>query len=68
MYLTDGNETPHFLSIFRGRMTIFMDEHEDEIPPRFLLHVTGNRQHNTCAKQVRMILFIRITYTLYQEH
>lgn len=53
VYLVEGKETPHFLSIFHGRMMIFTDEHKDSIPTRFLLHVTGNRQYNTKAKQVR---------------
>lgn len=52
VYLVEGKETPHFLSIFHGRMMIFTDEHKDSIPTRFLLHVTGNRQYNSKARQV----------------
>lgn len=52
VYMVEGKETPHFLSIFHGRMMIFTDEHKDSIPTRFLLHVTGNRQYNTKARQV----------------
>ncbi|XP_065213354.1 villin-1-like isoform X2 [Planococcus citri] len=52
VYIQEGNETPHFLSIFRGRMTIFIDEHRDEIPSRFLLHVIGSRYYDSYAKQV----------------
>ncbi len=53
VYMTEGKETPHFLSIFHGRMIIFVDEYRDTIPSRFLLHVTGNRRYNTEAKQVK---------------
>ncbi|XKL63528.1 hypothetical protein PGB90_005892 [Kerria lacca] len=52
VYLNEGGETAHFLSIFHGRMIIFVEEHKDNIPTRFLLHVTGSRQYNTKAKQV----------------
>lgn len=56
VYLNEGGETAHFLSIFHGRMIIFVEEHKDNIPTRFLLHVTGSRQYNTKAKQVSDVL------------